>query len=369
MRIERITLLHLRLPLVDPFETSFGREDSRDTLLVRVEGEGLTGWGECPAGRAPLYAGETVETCRVVLRDHLVPRVLGSDFADPEDLLAEIAPIRGNRFARGGLEGAFTDLTARARGISLRTLLGGTRDRVEVGVSIGIQDSLEALAARIEGFLAQGYGRIKIKIKPGWDTGAVAFVRGRFPAIRLMVDANAAYGPEDRDTLRELDRFGLLMIEQPFAPTDLVEHARLQEAIRTPVCLDESVPDLAHAEAAVALGAMRVLNIKAPRVGGLRSAVRIHDLCRARGIPVWCGGLLETGIGRAHNLALASLPGFTLPGDLSASARYFAEDVIDPPVVVESDGTVAVPIGPGLGVAVVEERVRRYAERIESFPA
>jgi O-succinylbenzoate synthase len=295
--------------------------------------------------------------------------VLGHRFEGVEDLLAATAAVRGNGFAKAGLEAAFTDLLARSTGRSLREFHGGTRDRVEVGVSIGIQPRLEDLAARIEGFLESGYRRIKIKIKPGWDMATVEFVRRRFPTVPLMADANAAYGPDDTDRLRRLDEFGLMMLEQPFAPTDLVDHARLRRAIRTPVCLDESVTDPQHAAAAAELGSMSILNIKAPRVGGLASARRIHDLCAAIGIPVWCGGLLETGIGRAHNLALASLPGFSLPGDLSASARYYEQDVIDPPVVMESDGTVAVPSGPGLGFTVREERLRRYEAASRCFTA
>jgi O-succinylbenzoate synthase len=262
-----------------------------------------------------------------------------------------------------GLEAAIWDLVAKAKGESVARLLGGERERVPVGVSIGVQNSVDELIDRIAGFWGQGYSRIKIKIRPGWDVGVVREVRKRFPDVPLMVDANSAYTLADTDRLMELDEFDLMMIEQPLAYDDLVDHAKLQGRLRTPVCLDESVPSLAAARAAMALGSGRIVNIKPGRVGGLTVATDVHDLCRAQGVPVWCGGLLETGIGRAHNVALASLPGFTLPGDISASARYFEQDIVEPPFEVDADGTMVVPDGAGIGVDIIEDRLDAATQR------
>lgn len=363
MKIERVTLYQLRLPLVRHFETSFGRVYERSTLIVRIDSGGLSGFGECPADAEPLYAGETVATCALALERYLVPLVLGRSFDSVAALVAGLERVRGNGFARAGLEAAFCDLLARSTGRTLSEMYGGTRTSVGVGVSIGIQDSLEELGDQIAGYLERGYQRIKVKVKPGWDLEVLRYVRERFAGIALMADANAAYSLDDTEHLREFDAFGLTMIEQPFHQADLVDHARLQAQIQTPVCLDESVVDLQHAAAAIELGAMRVLNIKMPRVGGPSEAIAIHDLCRSHDIPVWCGGLLESGIGRAHNLALASLPGYVLPGDLSESARYYEEDVIEPPVTLNGAGAIDLPTGPGLGFEVVESRLSHRAER------
>jgi O-succinylbenzoate synthase len=274
-----------------------------------------------------------------------------------------MAPVRGHNLAKMGLEAAVWDLLGRAQGQSISQLLGGTRERVAVGVSIGVQGSVAELLERIGGFWAQGYSRVKCKIRPGWDVDVVRQIRESFPEVPLMVDANSAYTLADADRLAALDEFELMMIEQPLAYDDLVDHAALQRRLRTPLCLDESVPTLAAARAAVALGSGRIVNIKPGRVGGLTVARAIHDLCRAQGMPVWCGGMLETGIGRAHNLALASLPGFTLPGDISGSARYFHQDIVDPPFVVNDDGTMTVPTGPGIGVAVLPDRLDAATQR------
>ncbi len=370
MKIERITLYALRMPLVHYFETSVGRKTHRSSLVVRIDADGGFGYGECPPDNVPLYAGETVDSCALMLEQHFAPRVLGASIESVADLLRLVAPIRGNAFARAGLEGACADVVARARGVSLRESYGGVRDKVEVGVSLGIQDSIDELIERVESFVEEGYRRVKLKIRPGWDVDVVRRVRERFPALRLMVDANAAYAIDEHEaTLRALDEFDLLMIEQPFHAADLVDHARIQKALRTPVCLDESVTGRQLARAALELGAARVINVKAPRVGGVTEARAIHDLCRDASIPVWCGGLLETGIGRAHNLALASLPGFTLPGDISASARYYARDVIEPAVTLSEDGTVAVPRSPGLGFDVIESRLREHAYAVRELVA
>jgi len=357
MRIEQIEIRHVRLPLVQPFVTSFGREEVRQTIVVAARGEGLIGWGEAPTSSGPWYEYETVETCWHVLRDFLAPMVVGRDVAGPEDAVPLMARVRGHHMAKMGLEAAVWDLLGQAQGQSISQMLGGVRERVPVGVSIGIQESLPALLDRIAAYRAEGYGRYKIKIRPGWDVDVVRRVRERFPDVPLMADANSAYTLADRPLMQELDEFDLLMIEQPLAYDDLVDHAELQRALRTPICLDESVPSLAAARAALALGSGRIVNIKPGRVGGPTAARAIHDLCRARRVPVWCGGRLETGIGRAHNVALASLPGFTLPGDISASARYFEQDIVDPPFTITPDGTMAVPTAPGIGVTVVLPRL------------
>jgi O-succinylbenzoate synthase len=363
MRIEKIELCHLELLLVHPFETSFGREEVRQTILVAVYSEGLTGWGEAATSAGPWYEYETVETCWHVLREFLAPQVVGQQVATPEDAARLMAPVRGHNLAKMGLEAAIWDLLGQAQGRSVSRLLGGVRERVAVGVSIGVQDSLPALLERIMVFQAQGYSRIKIKIKPGWDSDVVRQVRERFAELPLMVDANSAYTLADAETLVALDRFDLMMIEQPLAYDDLVDHAELQRRLRTPICLDESVPSLAAARAALALGSGQIVNIKPGRVGGLAVAKEIHDLCRAQGLPVWCGGMLETGVGRAHNVALASLPGFTLPGDISASHRYFHEDIVEPAFVINSDGTMDVPAGPGIGVKVLRDRIEAATVR------
>jgi len=350
--IERIELRTVRLPLNEPFETSFGRIDSRLIFLVAINGGGETGWGEVVAAEEPLYSYETVGTALHVIRDYLAPAILGEPLRDISDLAQRLAPFRGHNMAKAGLELAFMDLLARLKCQSLSTLIGGTRERIPVGVSLGIQPSLDHLLERVDRYLALGYQRIKLKIKPGWDIAIVREVRRQNPDILLSVDANAAYTLADVDHLRQLDDFNLLMIEQPLEYDDLVDHAQLQAKLSTAICLDESITGINRAKQALDLGSCRIINIKIGRVGGYSQAVGIHDLCYTRGIPVWCGGMLESGIGRAHNIALASLPGFVLPGDISASARYFARDLIVPEVTVGRDGTVIAPLGPGLGFNV-----------------
>ena len=363
MRIDQIEIRHAMLPLVQPFVTSFGREDVRETILVAVHGEGFTGWGEAATSRGPWYEYETVETCWHVLNQFLAPCLVGRDVTSPEHAVGLMAPVRGHHIAKMGLEAAIWDLLAKGSGVSIAAMLGGVRERVAVGVSVGVQPSVELLLDVIGGYLAQGYGRIKIKVRPGWDADVVRLVRERFPEVLLMADANSAYTLADAKMLRSLDEYGLLMIEQPLAYDDLLDHAELQRCLSTPICLDESVPSLAAARVALALGSGRIINIKPGRVGGLVAARAIHDLCRSNGWPVWCGGMLETGIGRAHNVALASLPGFTLPGDISASDRYFHEDIVEPAFTVSQDGTMAVPTGPGIGVRVIPERLQAATQR------
>ena len=363
MRIDQVEIRYIQLPLVHPFETSFGREDLRHTIIVTIQGEGLTGRGEAATSEGPWYEYETVETAWHVLRDFLGPRLVGQDVSTARHAAMLMAPVRGHHLAKMGMEAAICDLQGQAEGKSLSSLLGGTRETVAVGVSIGVQDSVRDLIERIEGFLVNGYRRVKIKIRPGWDIDVVRKVRKHYPDLSLMVDANSAYSLGDSDLLAALDEYGLLMIEQPLAHDDLVDHAELQRRLRTPICLDESVPSLAAARAALVLGSGRIINIKPGRVGGLTVARDIHDLCQRRDVPVWCGGMLETGIGRAHNVALASLPGFTLPGDISASARYFHQDIVEPAFTVNPDGTMTVPSGPGLGVKVMLDRVESATRR------
>ena len=368
LRIEKVEIRLVRLPLNEPFETSFGRIDSRLIFLVAVEGEGLAGWGEVVAEEEPRYSYETVDTARHVIRDYLAPAILSRPVASLGDLAARLASFRGHNMAKAGLELAYTDLLARTRGQSLSELIGGARARIPVGVSLGIQRTLDQLLERVERYLGLGYQRIKLKIKPGWDVDIVRAVRRRHPDILLSVDANGAYTIKDRHHLQAFDQFGLLMIEQPLDHDDLLDHAKLQAVMTTPICLDESITGLKRAEQALEIGSCRIINIKIGRVGGYSQALAIHDLCHARGIPVWCGGMLESGVGRAHNIALASLPGFLLPGDISASSRYFARDVIAPQVSVAADGTVEVPRGPGLGFEIDLDYIAsnsQSTERIE----
>jgi O-succinylbenzoate synthase len=367
VRIDAVELREVALPLRFGFRTSFELRERHVCLLVRLLADGLEGWGEVPAEDSPLYNEETVGTAWHILEDFIIPTVLGREVLRPREFAALVAPIRRNHMAKAGLEAALWDLIARRDGRSVATLLGGTQERIEVGISLGIEPEIGLLLERIAHFLEAGYRRIKVKIEPGWDVAAVERIRERFGDILLQVDANSAYALEDAPVFRALDAFNLLLIEQPLAEDDLLDHAALQAQLRTPICLDESITSPAQAEKALRIDACRVINIKAARVSGMTAAVAIHDLCRARGIPVWCGGLLETGIGRAANLALASLPNFTLPSDLSASDRYFEEDIIDPPVRLGTDGTIAVPTGPGLGVEVRLDRIEALTRRSATF--
>ena len=357
LRIDRLTLRLVRLPLVHFFETSFSRVHDRLFVLVTLGADACEGLGECVADRDPFYSAETTATAWHIIKDFIAPIVLGRTFDDPRDVFPALRAIRGHNMAKAAVEMAAWDLEARRRAVPLQRLLGGTRSTIESGVSIGIQDSFDQLAAKIETELAAGYRRIKIKIKPGWDVNAVSFVRQRFGSIPLMVDANAAYTLADADHLASLDAFDLMMIEQPLDYDDLRDHAVLQRRLKTPICLDESIHSPRLAEEAIAAGACRIINIKPGRVGGHAESIRVHDIAAAHGIPVWHGGMLESGIGRAHNIHLASLANFRLPGDIAASRRYYQPDLIEPPVSVRPDGTIVVPTGPGLGVAVDWDRV------------
>jgi O-succinylbenzoate synthase len=347
----------VKLPLVHFFETSFGRIDDKHFILVRADGAGATGYGECVAEQDPYYSAETNETAWHIIADFIAPRVLGVEFAHPRDVFPALKAIRGHNMAKAAVEMAAWDLFATGRGEPLSRVLGGTGERIASGVSIGIQHSLDDLVAKVAQELAAGYRRIKIKIKPGWDVQAVETVRARFGDIPLMVDANAAYTLADADHLAQLDRFDLMMIEQPLDYDDIADHAALQRRLKTPICLDESIKSVGIAREAIAAGACRIINIKPGRVGGFAESIRLHDLCASQGIPVWHGGMLESGIGRAANIHLSTLPNFSLPGDIAASRRYFDPDLIDPPIEVASDGTVAVPTGPGIGVAIREDRI------------
>jgi O-succinylbenzoate synthase len=355
--IEKIELFLCRLPLVHFFETSFARQYERTFVLVRVEGEGQEGWGEAVAEANPYYSSETTETVWHIVTGFIAPLVVGQSFAHPREVFPALRRIRGHNMAKAGVEMAAWDLYARREGRPLSQVLGGTRERIASGVSIGIQDSFDQLLEKVEQERAAGYQRIKIKIKPGWDIEAVARIRARFGDIPLQVDANAAYTLDDAALLARLDPFNLLLIEQPLDYDDVMDHAELQRRIATPVCLDESIHTVRVARDAIAAQACRIINIKPGRVGGHQASIELHDLCAAHGIPVWHGGMLESGIGRAHNIHLASLPNFRLPGDIAASKRYYRQDLIEPAIDIAPDGTLAVPQGPGIGVTIVRERV------------
>jgi O-succinylbenzoate synthase len=364
VRIDRLELRLLRLPLVHFFETSFGRIYDKHFILVKLEGDGAVGFGECVAENDPYYSSETNETCWHIISEFLAPRVLGTAFEHPREVFPAFKAVRGHNMAKAAVEMAAWDLYARRQGIPLSRALGGVRTSIESGVSIGIQDTLDDLLGKVERELAAGYRRIKIKIKPGWDVEAVARVRARFGNIALMADANAAYSLSDAAHLARLDEYDLMMIEQPLEYDDVVDHARLQEQLRTPICLDESIHSVRVAEEAIRLKACRIINIKPGRIGGHRESMRLHDLCEQHGIPVWHGGMLESGIGRAHNIHLSTLANFSLPGDVAASKRYFNPDLIDPPIEVSAHGTIAVPTAPGIGVTYVQERIDAATTRL-----
>jgi O-succinylbenzoate synthase len=355
--IEKIELFLCRLPLVHFFETSFGRSYDRTFVLIRVQGGGHEGWGESVAEANPYYSSETTETVWHIIQGFIAPLIVGKTFEHPRDVYPALKRIRGHNMAKAGVEMAIWDLYARIQGQPLSKILGGTRDRIASGVSIGIQDSLDQLMEKIEKELAAGYQRIKIKIKPGWDIAAVERVRARFGNIPLQVDANAAYSLEDSALLARLDPFDLLLIEQPLDYDDVMDHAVLQRQIKTPVCLDESIHTVRIARDAIEAKACKIINIKPGRVGGHQPSIELHDLCAANDIPVWHGGMLESGIGRAHNIHLASLSNFRLPGDIAASKRYYQPDLIEPPIDIAADGTIEVPQGPGIGVNIVRDRI------------
>ena len=361
MKIDKVTLFPLKMPLVAHFETSFGRIYDRECVLLRVESEGLVGWGECVADGDPGYSYETTGTVMHILKDFLLPLVVGKDIANPADYQKRIASIRGHHFAKAGFEMALWDLIGQREGKSLSQLFGGIRDKVEVGVSIGIQDTTAELVKRVDEFTALGYKRIKIKIKPGRDITEAEAVRKAYPNIKLQVDANSAYTLDMAKTLLPLDEMNLLLIEQPLFDDDIWDHRLFQKQLKTAICLDESVISPRHARYAIEMEACKVINIKPGRVGGLSQGIEIAQMCHKIGMPVWCGGSLETGIGRATNLAIATLPGFTMPGDISASDRYYKQDVTHDRFTLNADSTITVPTAPGIGVTVDEVAVKKFA--------
>jgi o-succinylbenzoate synthase len=367
MQVERITLREIRMPLVSPFETSFGATAVRRIILVEVDGEGSTGWGEVAATEGPFYNEEFTDAAWHVLKDFAIPKLLASPLPAAAEAAGRWSNVRGHRMATAGLETALWDWEAKLRGCPLHALLGGVRQEIPCGVSIGIQPTVEQLLDLIAKEVAAGYQRVKIKIKPGWDIEVLDKVRQRFPRLRLMADANSAYMLADKAHLKVLDRFYLMMLEQPLAHDDLIDHAKLQQYLETPVCLDESIRTLRHAEQAIELGACRIINIKLGRVGGYTAARAIQDCCQQSQIPVWCGGMLESGVGRAHNIALSTLPNFVLPGDVSASKRYWTQDIIHPEVEITVRGTIQVSDKPGIGFEVDGERIERLTARKESF--
>ena len=367
MKLERVELFVVRLPLKRAYETSGSRETHQTHVLARAESEGAVGWGESVAPEQPWYSGETPKTVWHALDEVILPQLLNEELAKPADTDAKIGWIREHRMAKATIEMAIWDLFAKREGMSLSTLLGGTRDRILCGVAIGIHPTVEALIETIERELAGGSLRVKLKIKPGADGHVAEAVRNRYPDLAFMLDANSAYTLADLALFKRIDAYHPTMIEQPLAYDDIVDHATLQKEITTPICLDESIHTGDDARKAIEIGATRIVNIKPGRVGGHASAKRVHDACAGSGVPVWCGGMLEFGIGRAHNVHLASLPNFSLPGDVSASERYFETEIIGEPFIVGTDGTMQVPTGPGIGVTVLEDLIRTLALQTKEY--
>ncbi len=367
MKIEAITLRELHMPLVQFFETSFGRIDHRSVLLITAHCEGIEGWGECVADEGPFYSEEWKETAWPTIKHFLAPAVLGKKIEYGSEAAALMARVRGHRMAKAAIENALWDAEAQARQKPLWQLLGGSRVEIVCGVSIGIQNTIDQLLEKIQTELDSGYRRIKVKVKPGWDLQVLERIRSRWPDIALSCDANSAYRLDEVEHLRKFDAFNLLMIEQPLWNDDIYYHARLQKELRTSICLDESIVHARSAAQAAEIGACRIVNIKVGRLGGFSESLAVHDVCQQHKLPVWCGGMLEAGIGRAHNIALSTLSGFSLPGDVSASKRYWAEDIIDPEVHVASNGTIAVTDKPGTGYRVKTDLIERFTVRKETF--
>jgi len=363
MLIDAIHLREINMPLAHPFETSFGVTTGRRILLVEIEAEGLTGWGECVAGEHPYFSDETVDTAWLIAESELAPRLLDTEVLHGGSCPRILSHVRGHRMAKAALENAVWDLEAQLERIPLASLLGGTREVIPCGVSIGIQPTLDRLLDKVQTELAAGYQRIKLKCKPGWDTKIFEAVRNRWPDITLSCDANSAYRMRDFDHIADWEQFNLLMIEQPLWYDDFYFHSLLQKRLNTPICLDESIRNRRDALAAIDMESCRIINIKNGRVGGFSEAIAVHNAATERGIPVWCGGMLETGIGRAHNVALSSLPNFSLPGDVSASARYWEQDIIEPAVTVSSKGEITVPDTVGRGFEVIKSRVEALTVR------
>lgn len=360
MILSKITIYHVRMPLRSHFETSFGRIATRDCLVIEAEAEGIVGFGECVADQDPGYSYETSQTAWHILKDFIAPAILNKKIENAVELQEKMSFVRGHLMAKSALEMALWDILGKQQGKSIQQLLGGGTPTVPVGVSVGLQDTPAELVKAVENYLSQGYARIKIKIKPGRDIADTQAVRKAFPDILLQVDANSAYTLDTAGSLLPLDKLGLLLIEQPLAEDDLWDHSKLQEQFSTPICLDESILSARHARQAIEMQACKVINIKTGRVGGLAEALSIHNLCYAKGNPVWCGGMLETGIGRAANLAIASLPGFSLPGDLSATDRYYDEDITNERFTLNPDSSIHVPTEPGLGISINRYHLEKY---------
>lgn len=355
-----MTIRHLQMELKSPFTTSFGTFTTKNFLLLEAKDEsGTIGWGESVAFDSPWYNEETMKTNWHMLEDFLIPLILNKEITHPDEVSDIFSAIRKNNMAKSTIEGAVWDIYAQQTNQSLAQALGGTKDKIEVGISIGIQNSIEELVELVGGYVQEGYKRIKVKVKPGWDVEVMRSLRNAFPNVAIMADANSAYRLEDAQLLKQLDEFNLTMIEQPLASDDIIDHAKLQQQLATPICLDESIHSLEDARKAVELGSTKIINIKIGRVGGLTEAKKIHDYCAAAGIPVWCGGMLESGVGRAHNVALTALPNFILPGDTASSSRYWEKDIIEPEVIAEN-GYIQVPQSAGIGYEINRETVESY---------
>jgi len=369
IKIERLEIREINLPLVHYFETSFGRTEKRRILLTKIFCNGAVGYGECTTGEKPFFSHETIDTAWIIIKEVLAPIVIWKNWTAPSEVGQWFKQIRGHQMARAAVENACWDMTARVNNITLYELLGGTRNYIPCGVSIGIQDTPEQLLEKIRTEVEAGYQRIKIKIKQGWDYNIIKLVRQTFPDITLSVDANSAYTLADIDLLKSLDEFKLLMIEQPLSYDDIIDHSYLQKQINTDICLDEPITSIDITRKAIEMKSGRIINIKLGRVGGFSEAIKIHNYCYEHNIPVWCGGMLESGIGRSHNIAMSTLPGFSLPGDVSASKRYYEEDIIEPPVTVSKDGFIKIPQVPGTGYEPKDEYIERITVRKEIFSA
>ncbi|WP_188069171.1 o-succinylbenzoate synthase [Brevibacillus brevis] len=368
MKIERIELQQLHMPLRFRFETSFGYTTIKELILVSVYGEGEVGHAESVAMSAPYYSEETTGTAWHMMEKFMIPKLFSSEIETPEDVDRLFAPIRRNNMAKAALEGAIWDLYSKQKGISLAKALGGEKAVIDVGISIGIEPTVDQVLAKVERHLSEGYKKIKVKIKPGFDVEVIRAIRERFgEGVPLMADANSAYTMEHLDVMKELDHYGLMMIEQPLAHDDIIDHAKLQRELSTPICLDESIHNVDDARKAIELGSCGIINIKVGRVGGLTESKRIHDLCQAHDIPVWCGGMIESGVGRAHNIAITSLPNFTIPGDTAASSRYWEEDIVENGVELMAPGQLAVPDSPGIGYTLNQKAIGNYVIRTENF--
>lgn len=367
MKINEITIRHLQMKLKAPFTTSFGTFSNRDFLVLEAKDEsGTIGWGESVAFHSPWYNEETLKTNWHMLEDYFIPLILNKEINHPDEVSEMFEPIRKNNMAKSTIEGAIWDIYAQQTNQSLAAALGGKKDKIEVGISIGIQNSIDDLVALVDEYVHEGYKRIKVKIKPGWDIEVMRTLREKFPDVAIMADANSAYRIADMEHLKQLDEFNLTMVEQPLASDDIIDHATLQKQMKTPICLDESIHSLEDARKAVEIGATKIINIKIGRVGGLTEAKKIHDYCEAQGIPVWCGGMLESGIGRAHNVALTTLSNFILPGDTASSNRYWEKDIIEPEVVAE-DGYIKVPQQAGIGYEINVETVESYTVEKKTY--